>query len=454
MSRARATAAAAAAPTDYELVIESHQAAAKGRASRAVPPLDEAARLVEVDVVLRHGSGHDPVDRPGVAFLCAELCRRGAGGKSRAQLDEAFDALGGELHIDVSAERVWVSTAVLADRLEAALQMIADVLARPHLSPDELVLLKREVQAEMEAERDDDETLAARTRRVAVFAGHPYGHDPRGTLASHEVIDVDTLRAWHAAHYRRGGMLVGLAGSIDTATAERVVRATLGQLPAGAVHVMPIPAVTWRAGRRLVLCDKPERTQVQAHLVRSAPVVRSPDYVPLDVANTAFGGTFTARLMQEVRAKRGLSYGAYSRLGTAPATTSLDTWVFPEQAKAAETLDLILGLLEDYCTHGPTAAEVKFARRYRAGSYLLDNDPPGRRLARRLDARLLGLSDAWVKSYADRIAAVTTAQARHACRSYDPADLTVVVVCTAAEVRSQLEACVGVKAEVLDFRSL
>jgi zinc protease len=154
-----------------------------------------------------------------------------------------------------------------------------------------------------------------------------------------------------------------------------------------------------------------------------------------------------------VRAKRGLSYGAYCRVGASRAATTLDTWVFPEQARAAETLALVTELLEKYAADGPDRAEVEFARRYRAGGYLLDTDSPGRRLARRMDARLLGLPESWVREYADHIRAVRPDAARRAAIYFDPKQVSVVVVCTAAAVQAELERHFGVAAEVVDFRS-
>ena len=113
---------------------------------------------------------------------------------------------------------------------------------------------------------------------------------------------------------------------------------------------------------RLTLVDKPERTQSQILIGQPAPRWQDPDFLALQVATTAFGGTFTARLMDEVRSKRGLSYGASARVGQGRGAKSLVAHVFPSLEQTPETLELVLRLWRDWVDDGVTDARGRASR--------------------------------------------------------------------------------------------
>ena len=146
-----------------------------------------------------------------------------------------------------------------------------------------------------------------------------------------------------------------------------------------------------RTGLRLTLVDKPERTQSQILMGQPAPRWQHPDFLALQVATTAFGGTFTARLMNEVRSKRGLSYGASARVGQGRGAKALVVHVFPSLEQTPETLALVLGLWKTWVTDGVTDDEVEFTRGYLANSFAFSIATPEDRLELRTGLELAGM---------------------------------------------------------------
>jgi zinc protease len=172
-----------------------------------------------------------------------------------------------------------------------------------------------------------------------------------------------------------------------------------------------------------------------------APRWHDPDFLALQVATTVFGGTFTARLMEEVRSKRGLSYGASARVGQGRGAKSLVAHVFPSLEQTPETLELVLDLWRSWVTEGVTDAEVDFAKSYLTKSFAFSVATPEDRLELRTALELAGMPPDSAQTYTTRIGKVTRAQAAGALAKHlTPRDLEVVVVSTADELLPKLEA--------------
>ncbi|HTA18770.1 MAG TPA: insulinase family protein, partial [Polyangia bacterium] len=134
--------------------------------------------LVHLVFASRSGSASDPRHREGLMNLAAEMALRGAGGKTREQLDAALDALGATLEVDTQPDETRFEGDVLARNLDAYLALVADVLLRPTFAPAELTRTKRELVAQIEELRTDDRALCGRFFARNVFGDHPYGHSP------------------------------------------------------------------------------------------------------------------------------------------------------------------------------------------------------------------------------------------------------------------------------------
>jgi zinc protease len=397
--------------------------------------------LVRFQLALRAGAGDDTPERDGLANFATELMGRGANGRSRAELDAAFDALGTSLDVLTDYDGVTFDVTVLPEKLEAALTLVADVILRPDFTKDEAAKLRRELGAQLDELRDEDGQLARRFLTRALYDRHPYGRTVIGTEKSLKGLDGATARAWHAQALRGGNVVFGVAGDVDTAAIQAAIARHFATLPAGTAELSPRPPVPRRQGLRFTIVDKPERTQSQILMGQPAPRWHDADFVPLQVATTAFGGTFTARLMDEVRSKRGLSYGASARLGQGRGAKALVSHVFPSLEQTAETLTLVLGLWRDWVEEGVTEAEVAFAKGYLGKSFAFTVATPEDRLELRTALDLAGMPPDSGLTYSTRVGKVTREAAVRALEQHLTArDLEIVVVTTAAELMPKLEA--------------
>jgi zinc protease len=406
--------------------------------------------LVRLQVAVASGAAADPEGRDGLCNFATELMGRGAAGRTRAELDAAFDALGTSLDVSTDHDSVTFDVTVLRARLDAALALVGDVILRPDFPPHEAEKLKREVKAQLDELRDDDAVLARRFFQRAFYGAHPYGRSALGTEATLDAIGLDEARAWHAENVRSANLLFGAAGDADRATAEAAFARHLHRVPDGPSRAVRPPDPPGRRGQRLTLVDKPERTQSQILIGQMAPKWGDDDFYPLQVATLAFGGTFTARLMNEVRSKRGLSYGASARLGQARGRKSLMMHVFPSLEQTVETLELVLGLYRDWAEHGISADELEFARGYLASSFAFNLATPEDRLDLRFSVELSGVASDYADTFTARIRAVTADDVARVMRAeLRPDDLEICIVATADQLLPRLE-----KAGLLEGRTV
>jgi zinc protease len=394
---------------------------------------------------------------PGLCNFASELQRRGAGGKTRATLDEALDALGASLQILCWHDQVSYEVMSLREHFEPAVSLLSDVLLRPDFSQEESERLRRELLADLDAMRNEDDDLLHRFFSRALYGDTPYGNPVAGTQESTQALDLSCAKAWHAHHIVSENLIVGAAGSLTQTEVETLLQKHFSALPDGGRRDVPIPSPPARKGRTVLIVDKPERTQSQILIGQLAPLWSDPSFLPLHVATKAFGGTFTARLMEEVRVKRGLSYGASARLGNGRGQRSLHVHVFPSAENTAETVGLVLDLYEEWAEKGLRTGELDFIKSYLQKSHAFSVQTADDRLNWRTQLAVCDMPQEHMNTYPERIGGVRAedvAQAMRACLR--PDDLLITMVATAETVLPALQALPGLSGanfQVVSYKS-
>jgi zinc protease len=402
-----------------------------------------ALPLVSIVIALRTGSAFDPPGKEGVARIAGRMLRRGCAGLKATEIEDAIDRLGGELSVDLSASSLAIHAQVIGRNVEPFIDLVARLLSSPTFPADELGRLLRETAAEIVEARDNDRGLATHFFRKALFDGHPYGRSSLGTTTGVATITEADVRAYYTRHFTRANAVVGFAGDVTAEQGRALGERLLRDLPAGVRIDDPVPPPPVKPGRRLVLVDKPERTQTQILIGGLGTSPHDDDHVPLGVSNAIFGGTFTSRLMKAVRSERGWSYGAYARLALDRQRQSFSMWTFPAATDAAPCIGLELELLKAWVDGGVTPAETEFIKQYLIRSQAFEVDTAPKRLHQGIDVEVLTLPKDFHTGFTAKVAKVTAEDANVAAkRRISLADLAVVVVGTAADIRDAVEKAV------------
>ncbi len=417
---------------------------------------DGAIPVVDIDIVLRGGSLHDPVGKEGLARIYARLLRRGTseaakvGALTSPQFDEAVESLGAALSIDVSNSAIRFHGSVIRRNLDAFFALLASVVQHPALRPKELAHVKREAASEILSQRDNDRWLAGRAFRIALFGEHPYARSALGSSASLKRITIADIEAFHTERLRASNTVVALSGDITTDDAKALVMRHLGNLPRGNAVAFDVPDASTPSGLRLVFIDKPDRTQTQVFIGTVGVKLAEPDFYPLAVANTIFGGTFTARLVNAVRSEKGWSYSAQSRLYADKARDAWSIYTHPALENARDCVALELDLVRDFVAKGVTAKEVAFARSFLTKSHAFERDTASKRLDPRIEAAVFGLPASFHADYLAHLAkvdaksATASIRARLAGPTGRGDDLVVAILGPAARLEKAFRTLPGV----------
>ena len=393
-------------------------------------------------VVIRGGAAADPPGIEGFTRHMALLARHGAGAYDRAALDTAVDELGATLGCSTGRDSVSLVGTCLSRNLDRLVRLAADVLARPRMERAEHDKLLRETAAGLDELRDDDASVAARFFNLYCVPGHPYGRSTMGTESSLERIDLDRVREADRASVVPSNLVIGFAGDVEPQRAVELAEILIADLHDGEAPVLTeVTGPPAPSGRRLYVIDKPERTQSQVLIGHLGPRYGSSESLAFTFVETVFGGTFTSRLMQEIRVKRGWSYGAGCSLKRSRGADFFQIYLAPAAEVTPDALSVTMSMFEELVALRPiTQDECAFVGKYLAGSIAFSSATARQRLQTRLRNEVFGLPRDYADRLRERIAEVTLEQVRAAAdRWMRPNDAVTVLVATKELMASRVQ---------------
>jgi zinc protease len=426
--------------TDRLLAAESGKRIGLDGGALLLVESDHALPLVHVGVILRTGSVHDPRGLEGLTRMTSRMLRMGTRAMTPQGVEEQIDSLGAQLSVACAPSYVQFGGVVVAHNLEAFLSLLSELITAPAFRARDLARAKREGIAELIGACDDDRSLAARHFRSFTLGKHPYARPVVGTTQSIRAITRDHVLAHYAKHFVSSNLIVSMAGAVEEARASELAQRFLS-LPKGRAPKEHVPAPQLAKGRRVLIVDKPQRTQTQIIIGTLGTHTLDADHTALLVANVVFGGLFTARLTHEVRSVRGLSYGASSSLNHDRERELWSMWTFPAAKDARQCIDLQLRLYDDWIKHGVKPSELTRAKNFLIKSHAFEIDTAQKRLDQRVESELFALPADYHSGFVDHVRKVTRKAADQALtRRLSRRDQSIVVVATAKELRAELAA--------------
>ncbi len=399
----------------------------------------DALPVVGLGVTLRTGTLFDPIGKEGLVRMLGRAMRMGTAELHGNKLEEHLDELGAQLSISASQSYVHVGGAVVAHNLEPFTELLAGILLEPALRSGELQQVRRELRAELSASCDDDRSLCFRHFRSYAFLDQLAGRPRTGTLASLTRITQNDIRAHHKKHLTADNLVFGVWGDFEHKQLAKLLDKHFGDVPRKNAPTLEVHDPIVPPGRRILIVDKPERSQTQIAIgtLGSKPSERS--HVPLIVGNTAFGGLFSSRLNEEVRVKRGLSYGASSSL---TVSRGRDLWAmhtFPSAKDAVACIELQLGLFDRWIERGISEKDLARTKSYLEKSHAFELDTPSKRLDQDLDVELLGFPKRYHSHFVEHVKKIDRDDVQRSLRQGLALESQVItIVATAKELRPQL----------------
>ena len=396
--------------------------------------------LVSAELTVRTGAAADPQGLAGGVGMTAGMLTEGTKTRSAQQIASQSEALGATLSSGGGQDSSSVSLNVMPDKLPAAMAIMADVARNPAFAQEELDRQRAQALDGLSVAFQSPGQLAGFAASPVIFSGTPFGHVATGTQPSLPKISTGDLAALHATYFRPDNAILVLTGDITPEQGLALAEQAFGDWKAPAGPAPARVAVTPQGKPRAVAIDLPGTGQAAVTVVKAAIPRGDPAYYPGIVTNSVLGGGYSARLNQEIRIKRGLSYGANSRLSAMRTTGLFRAAAQTKNESAPQVLDLIVAELSRLAQTPASAEELKARKSVLIGSF-------GRELATTDGlAGILGslalydLPLTEVGAYTGKVEAVTAGQVQaFAKQNLDPAKASVIVAGDAKAFQAELK---------------
>jgi zinc protease len=262
---------------------------------------------------------------------------------------------------------------------------------------------------------------------TAALGGHPYARESEGTPETLKAITADDLRDLHRKLFTRKGLKVAVVGDIDEATLARLLDETFGALPDNDPPAPPpMTHPKGKPGIAIIDRDIPQSIITFGH----EGILRDdPDFIPAYVASFILGGGgFGSRLTDEVREKRGLTYGIYTGLYPLDRAGLMLGSLSTRNDRAGEALAVVKEVMARFAAEGPTAEELADAKTYLTGSYALRFDSNTKIAGQLLGIQEDGLGIDYVNRRNALIEAVTLDQVKAEARRLTLPDKLIITI--------------------------
>ena len=316
--------------------------------------------LVSAQLIIKNGGEVDPPELAGLADMTASLLTKGTQTRDATKIADEIESLGGSLQSSARWDSSSASVGVMSSKIGPAMEILADVVRRPTFKSEEVERLRQQYLDSLTLALGEPGSIARFVAARVVFGDAPYGHPLSGTTESLTRITPADIVKMHGRYYRPDNAILVIGGDITTRDALALATKYFGdwQKPSTPLPDLSTPAQNAAAQKpRVVVIDKPDAGQAAVYLARTGINRTDPDYFRGIVTNSVLSG-YSGRLNQEIRIKRGLSYGAGSALDTrrqvGPFVASAQT----KNESGAEVAELLLGEVSKLSSAPPPDAEL------------------------------------------------------------------------------------------------
>jgi zinc protease len=331
---------------------------------------DYSVPIISINFAFEGGSTQDPTGKEGLAELMTGLFDEGAGDLDSEAFQARLDDAGAEMRFNAGRDSISGSMRMLAENKDEAFDLLRMAIENPRFDAAPIDRIRAQMVSGIVAGARDPETAAQIKWTEALYGDHPYARPDEGTEKSLALITADDLHAYHKAVFARDKLLVSIVGAIDAETVKRQLDQLFGDLPEKP-SLKPVNNVDWKLGQEVRVDYALPQTSLQ--LAYPGVARDAPDFFAAYLMNHILGGgTFSSRLFDEVREKRGLAYGATSSLVTHEHASGLVIQTATRSDRAEEALGVIRDVVQGMAEEGPTAEELAAAKKYVIGSYALN----------------------------------------------------------------------------------
>ena len=376
---------------------------------------EQTVPLVVLNYAFIGGSSQDDADKAGAANLAASLLDEGAGDLDSKAYHERLENHAIELGFRIGRDYLHGSLRTLSEHREEAFDLLRMALTAPRFDAESIERVRGQMLSILRRDTTNPNEIASESWWRTAFPGHPYGRDSRGTLETVPGIAAGDMRDYVRRVFARNGLVISIVGDIDAKTAGALIDRAFAALPAKN-DLKPVgKASPQNLGRRIVIqLDVP---QAVVTFGGQGIARNDPDFMAAYIVNHVLGGgSFSSRLYQEVREKRGLAYGVSDSLVWFRSAAVLIGGTATRADRTGDALKVIEHETKRMAENGPTAEELAAAKSYLKGAYALALDTSDKIAAQLTQIQLDDLGIDYMQRRGGLIDAVTIDDAKRVAK--------------------------------------
>ncbi len=388
---------------------------------------DHAIPFTALELRFRGGTSLDDPDKRGAVHLMSGLIEEGAGDMDARTYARELESLAASFGYNASDDTVSISAKFLTENRDAAIDLLRTTIHEPRFDQDAVDRVRAQVLSGLKSDQTDPNDIAGLNFAEMAYGEHPYGSEGKGTIESVSALTRDDVVAAYDAVFAKDRLYVGAVGDITAEELGTLLDKLLADLPETGKLIPERAEVTISGGISVVDFDTPQSVALfgQKGIDRD-----DPDFFAAYILNHIIGGGgFESRLMQEVREKRGLTYGVGTYLVPKDLASVYLGSVSSSNDRIAEAVEVIRDEWARAAADGVTQKELDDAKTYLTGAYPLRFDGNGQIAGIMVGMQMENLPIDYIATRNDQVNAVTLEDVnRVASELLDPDGLHFTVV--------------------------
>jgi zinc protease len=391
---------------------------------------------VTLSLAMASGNLNEPKNQNSVADITGDLMKEGTASLSAQALAETAARMGSTLGISVGVDQSTLDIDVLEEFGPDAVQLIADVVQHPRLPESEFPRLKTDMLRKLALQRSQPQTIAAARFRKILYGDHPYGEllPPEENIQKLTIADA---RNFYTANFGAARAHLYVAGKFNVPAVKKAIEAAFSGWAKGPARVENVPVV--KPQHVLDVTDRPGAPQ--STIILGLPVAgpTSADWVPLSVTNTLLGGSFGSRITSNIREQKGYTYSPFGQISRRYHDAYWAEEADVTTQYTGPSLKEIFGEIDRLQKEAPLAAELQGIQNYISGLFIIQNSTRHALIGQLQYVDLQGLGVEYLKTYVQKVNAVTPADVQRMTAQYlKPEQMTIVVVGDKSKISDQL----------------
>lgn len=388
---------------------------------------DYTLPIIALSFSIEGGSTQDEIGKEGTLRLMTALMDEGAGDLDNIAFQSILEEQGISINFSSSRDNFSGSMRMLRDDRDQAFELMHLALTKPRFDETAIERMRDAIRTGIIRSKTNPGANAAKALRETLFPGHLYNRSHRGNETSIDAITREDIVTMNEKILTRENLFVGVVGAISEDELKTVLDTLFGDMPEKS-RIEVIEDIAPKTGQTIEL-EMPV-PNVSISLAYNGIKRDDPDFFAAHLMNHILGGgSFSSRLYEEIREKRGLVYGVNSGIATFDHSAYLTARTSTRPENRDETLSLIKEEVLKIVRDGVTEEELEKAKKFVAGSYAINNLDTSGKIAGvlvALQSEALGID--YIETREKQIAAVTLDDIRRVAKRLLDVEPTTVIV--------------------------